>query len=235
MNGVTIPPHIVDRVVARRGTAHPFDRLDPARTALVVIDMQNGFMDDAVGHAVCPAARDVVPAVNRLAAAVRETGGGVFWVLNTHNDRNARDWSVMEDMATPARRERRAAAMSEGTKGHELWPGLHVDPADEHVRKYRYSAFLPGASDLPARLRARGFDTVLITGTVTNICCESSARDAMMTNFRVVMVSDGNAAATPEEHDASLLALYAAFTDLMDTDMIVERLHAASDRGARAA
>ncbi len=95
---------------------------------------------------------------------------------------------------------------------------------DELIKKYRYSAFLPGASDLPDRLRSRGFDTVLITGTVTNICCESSARDAMMTNFRVVMVSDGNAAATPEEHDASLIALYSSFTDLMDTDMIILRL-----------
>ena len=78
-----------------------------------------------------------------------------------------------------------------------LWPGLDVLLGDEMVPKYRFSAFLPGASDLPARLRARGFDTVLITGTVTNVCCESSARDAMMTNFRVVMVSDGNAAMTP--------------------------------------
>ena len=54
---------------------------------------------------------------------------------------------------------------------------------------------MPGTSDLPERLRARGFDTVLITGTVTNVCCESSARDANMTNFRTIMVSDGNAAA----------------------------------------
>ena len=110
MKGVNVPPHIVDRVRSRRGTEHPFDRLDPARTALVVIDMQNGFMDERVGHAVCPAARDIVPAINRLAASVRDTGGGVFWILNTHNERNAREWSVMEDMSTGPRRERRAAA-----------------------------------------------------------------------------------------------------------------------------
>ena len=232
MNGVKLPQHVIENVIKRRGTAHPFADLDPGRTALVVVDMQNGFMDDAVGHAVCPAARDIVPAVNRLAAAVRATRGGVFWVMNTYNERNARDWSVMEDMATPAGRLRRAAAMSEGTKGHELWPALQTAPDDEFVRKYCYSAFLPGASDLPDRLRARGFDTVLITGTVTNVCCESSARDAMMTNFRVVMVSDGNAAATPEEHDASLLSLYSFFTDLMDTDMIVARLEAGTAQRA---
>ncbi|MEJ1978016.1 MAG: cysteine hydrolase [Acetobacteraceae bacterium] len=224
MNGVTLPQSVIDRVVARRGTEHPFARLDPARTALVVVDMQNAFMDDAVGHAVCPAARDIVPAINRLAAATRQAGGGVFWIKNTYDESCERDWSVMQDMATPEGRQRRAAAMSADTLGHALWPALDVRPQDEIVRKYRFSAFLPGASDLPDRLRARGFDTVLITGTVSNVCCESSARDAMMGNFRVVMVSDANAAMTPEEHDASLIALYLIFTDLMDTDMVVDAL-----------
>lgn len=220
MNGVTLPQSIVDRVVRKYGTEHPFGALDPKRTALVVIDLQNGFMDDAVGHAVCPAARDVVPAVNRLADAVRQSGGGVFWVANTYDP----GWSVMVEMATPEARRRRMASMSEGTVGHRLWPTLDVRTEDEVVRKYRYSAFLAGASELPKRLRVRGLDTVLICGTVTNVCCESSARDAMMRNFRVVMVSDGNAAMTPEEHDASLISLYLSFTDLMDTDMVVRRL-----------
>jgi hypothetical protein len=69
LNGATIPDEIVARVVARRGSEHPYAELDPAKTALVVIDMQNAFMDSAVGHAVCPAAVDIVPAINRLAAA----------------------------------------------------------------------------------------------------------------------------------------------------------------------
>jgi ureidoacrylate peracid hydrolase len=232
MNGVTLPQSVIDRVVARRGTEHPFAQLDPARTALVVVDMQNAFMDDTVGHAVCPAARDIVPAINRLAGAVRQAGGGVFWIKNTFDASCERDWSVMQDMATPEGRRRRAAAMSADTPGHELWPALEVRPQDEIVRKYRFSAFLPGASDLPDRLHARGFDTVLITGTVTNVCCESSARDAMMRNFRVVMVSDANAAMTQAEHDASLIALYLSFTDLMDTGMVIARLARA---GAKAA
>lgn len=221
MNGVSFPPAIIDRVLARRGTAHIFADLDPTRTALVVIDLQNAFMDDAVGHAVCPAARDIVPNVNRLAGAVRAAGGGVFWIKNTFDATCLTEWSVMQDISTPAMRAKRAAAMTEGTKGHELWPTLAVQPEDEIVQKKRFSAFLPGASDLPARLRARGFDTVLITGTVTNVCCESSARDAMMSNFRVVMVSDGNAANTQAEHEASLTAFYLTFGDVMDTDMLV--------------
>jgi ureidoacrylate peracid hydrolase len=121
-------------------------------------------------------------------------------------------------------RAKRAGAMSEGTKGHDLWPALDVRPEDEIVKKYRFSAFLPGASELAERLRARGFDTVLITGTVTNVCCESSARDAMMSNFRVVMISDGNAATTQAEHEASLTAFYLTFGDVMDTAMVVDLL-----------
>jgi ureidoacrylate peracid hydrolase len=224
LNGAVIPDEIVKRVVERRGTEHCFAELDPARTALVVIDLQHAFMSDGVGHAVCPAARDIVPAVNRLAAAVRETGGGVFWVQMTHDARCLDEWSVAFAMNTAAAGDKRIAALSEGGLGHRLWPGLDVQPQDEIVKKYRYSGFLPGTSELPGRLRARGFDTVLITGTVTNVCCESSARDANMTNFRTIMVSDGNAAMSEAEHNASLTAFYATFGDVMDTDMIVAAL-----------
>jgi ureidoacrylate peracid hydrolase len=233
LNGATIPDAIVERVIARRGAVHSFADLDPVRTALVVIDLQHAFMNDAVGFAPVPAARDIVPAVNRLAAAVRETGGGVFWIKMTHDQRCFDDWSVAYEMAAPEYRDKRIAALSEGTLGHDLWPELDVRREDEIVRKYRYSAFLPGTSDLADRLRARGFNTVLITGTVTNVCCESSARDANMMNFRTIMVSDGNAALGQEEHDASLTAFYNTFGDVMDTDMIIAALRL--PRSARAA
>lgn len=224
MNWLDIPPAMQARVIERRGTPHVFADLDPTRTALIVVDLQNGFMDDEIGHAVCPMARDIVPNVNRLAGAVRATGGHVVWIKNTFNARTKVEWSVLEDMATPKRQAMRAAAMSEGTKGHELWPLLEVKPEDSIVKKYRFSAFLPGASKLPDLLRARGLDTVLITGTVTNICCESSARDAMMSNFKTIMVTDANAGMTMEEHQASLLAFYNVFGDVMDTDFLISRL-----------
>ena len=233
LNGTTIPDSIVRRVIEFRGSEHSFADLDPARTALVVVDLQHAFMNEAVGFAPVPAARDIVPAVNRLAATVRETGGGVFWIKMTHDERCFDDWSVAYELPTPQFRDKRIAALSEGTLGHELWPELDVQPEDEIVRKYRYSAFMPGTSELPNRLRARGLDTVLITGTVTNVCCESSARDANMTNFRTIMVSDGNAALTQELHDASLTAFYLTFGDVMDTDMIIASLRRA--RPARAA
>jgi len=224
MNWFEVPEVVAERVIARSGVAHPHANLVSRRTALVVVDLQNAFMDDEVGHAVCPMARDIVPNVNRLASVVRASGGGVFWIKNTFDERGAYEWSNSHAMLTPAMRQRRVAAMSEGTKGQELWPELDVRPEDEVVRKYRFSAFMPGTCDLPYRLRSRGYDTVLITGTVTNVCCESSARDAMMTNFKTVMVSDANAAMTMEEHNASLVAFYAIFGDVMDTDYVIQRL-----------
>jgi len=224
LNGATIPDDVVRRVTERRGTAHCYADLDPPKTALVVIDLQYAFMDPVVGHAVCPAALDIVPAVNRLAAAVRQSGGGVFWVRMAHDEHCAIDWSVNHQIVIPAAREKRIAALTPGSKGHSLWAGLDVKSDDEIVDKYRFSGFMPGTSELPDRLRARGFDTVLITGTVTNVCCESSARDAMMTNFKTIMVSDGNAAMSREEHDASLTAFYNIFGDVMDTDMVIAAL-----------
>ena len=164
--------------------------------------------------------RDIVPEVNLLAAALRQAGGGVFWVKFTNDD----DWSVCFELITPEIRRKRIATLSEGTLGHELWRDLDIQPEDEIVKKYRYSAFMPSASELPERLRARGFDTVLITGTMTNACCDSSARDANMMNFRTIMVSDANAANTKEEHNASLTAFYCVFGDVMDTDTIIESL-----------
>jgi ureidoacrylate peracid hydrolase len=120
LNGVTIPEAIMQRVIGRRGTEHSLADLDPLHTALVVIDLQHAFMNDAVGFAAVPAARDIVPAVNRLAAAVRETGGGVFWIKMTHDERCFSEWSVAYELLTPEVRARRIAALSEGTLGHEL-------------------------------------------------------------------------------------------------------------------
>jgi len=234
MHPLDIPPEIAARVEARCGRAHPFEELDPRRTAFVVIDLQVGFMDPAISHAYCAMAERIVPAVNRLAAAVRETGGGVFWIQNTHDERCDTEWSVMQRMATPAARARRVAAMTEGTPGHALWPSLDVREEDEKVLKYRFSAFIQGSSDLAARLRARGFDTVLIGGTVTNICCESSARDAMMLDFRTVMVADCNAANSDAEHNASLANFWNIFGDVMTTDHAIERLRLGAAKQAAA-
>jgi len=226
MHQTRIAQWAIDRTLERRGTLHVHENLDPRKTALVVVDLQNGFMVEEVAAAYVPVAVEIVPNVNRLAAAVRRTGGKVFWIKQTVDASSAVAWSEWLAMMTPITRQNLVANLSPGSRGHDLHPDLEVEPEDEVVLKYRFSAFVQGASDLPQRLRAQGYDTVLITGTVTNVCCESSARDAMMLNFKTVMVSDGNAARTDEEHNATLSTFLAIFGDVMDTDFLIARLEA---------
>jgi ureidoacrylate peracid hydrolase len=221
MHTISIPQSVIDRVIARRGREHTYEDLDPARTALVVVDMQNAFMMPGVAHALCPMAEKIVPNINRLAEAVRASGGTVFWIRTTFKEDSLDSWSTYFEMVTPELRAKRIAALTADSKGHELWATLDVRPADLIVEKNRFSAFIQGSSDLADVLRSRGLDTLLITGTVTNVCCESTARDAMMLNFRTVMVTDGNAAVTDEDHNASLCAFYLNFGDIMSTDMLI--------------
>ena len=233
MHKLDMPKWATDLALNRRGKAHVYENLDPSKTALVVVDLQNGFMVEEVAVAYVPIAVEIVPNVNRLAAAVRRTGGKVFWIRNTFDETNVTAWSEYFDILTPERRAAALTNMAPNSRGHQIYPTLEVKPEDEIVNKYRFSAFIQGASDLPARLRAQGYDTVLITGTVTNVCCESSARDAMMMNFKTVMVSDGNAARTDAEHNATLASFYSVFGDVMTTDYLIERLEA--NKAARAA
>jgi ureidoacrylate peracid hydrolase len=224
MHKLIIPQSVVDRVVARHGREHVHDDFDPARTALVVVDMQNAFMLPGVAHSPCLMAQEIVPNINRLARAVRDTGGTVVWIKTTYTDASLESWSTLYGMLGPQRSAKRAEALTSDSLGHELWPELDVQPLDLMVEKNRYSAFIQGSSDLAAVLRSRGLDTLLITGTVTNVCCESTARDAMMLNFKTTMITDGNAAVTDEDHNASLIGFYLIFGDIMSTDFAIDCL-----------
>ena len=221
MHTLSIPQSVVTRVIERRGREHIYENLDPARTALVVVDMQNAFMLPGVAHALCPMAEKIVPNINRLAQAVRETGGTVVWIKTTFKEDALQSWSTYFEMVSPQHGAKRVEALTAGSKGHQLWDSLEVRAQDLIVEKNRFSAFIQGSSDLAEILRARGLDTILVTGTVTNVCCESTARDAMMLNFKTVMVSDGNAAVTDADHNASLCAFYLTFGDIMSTDMLI--------------
>jgi ureidoacrylate peracid hydrolase len=235
MHKVSIPQSVIDRVVARHGREHVHDNLVPSCTALVVVDMQNAFMLPGVAHAPCLAAQDIVPNINRLATVVRQTGGTVIWIKTAYTDETLENWSTLYEMLGAKGTERRAAALTRGSKGYELWPTLDVRDGDLTVEKNRYSAFIQGSSNLEEVLRARGLDTLLITGTVTNVCCESTARDAMMLNFKTIMVTDGNAAVTDEDHNAALTAFYLIFGDIMSTDFAIECLQRNAQKGLAAA
>lgn len=234
MHKIAIPSYAIERALSRRGRINPFDSVVPARTALIVVDLQNGFMAPGQPAEIAPA-RDIVPTVNRLAAATRAAGGTVVWIQNTITPESEKSWSVfLDNFAGDEWAPRMRRAFTPGDFGHALYPTLEVRPADLTVRKHRFSALVQGASDLDAILRARGVDTLIIAGTATNVCCESTARDAMMLNYKVFFMSDANACRTDEEHNATLAILMSLFADVRSTDEMIDLLcrHATPLAGA---
>ena len=224
MHRVAIRQEIIDRVMARRGRVHWFDRLDPAKTALVTVDMQNTFCAPG-GPAEVPAARGIVENINRLSAGLRRLRSPVIWVLhaNTHH-RGTSDWQLFFDNVVSAEvRMRTIESLAPGRQ--QVWTGLETSPEDVVVIKNRYSALVPGSSTLERVLRNLGVDTLLIAGTKTNVCCESTARDAMMLDFKVVMVSDCCAALSDDEHRATLETHIQQFGDVATADEVLAWLN----------
>ena len=230
MHKIAISQSSLDRVQARLGKQHPFDMIDPRTTALLVIDMQNYFLKP--GHqGEIASAREIVPNINKLATELRNRGGHVIWIRNTTTD-TRESWSNYHAfLQKPERAERRLASMETGQDGLEYWHLNDIQPEDGKVTKNRYSAFIEGSSDIEHQLRERGIEMLLITGTATNVCCESTARDAMMLNYKVVMVSDGLCTHTDAEHNATLSAFYGQFGDVQTVDEAIQSL----DRGEKKA
>jgi len=218
---VRIPEHIVRRVMERRGSLHIYDRLEPSTTALVVVDMQNAYVLAGMPLEV-PCASEIVPNVNRLAAAVRHGGGVVIWLQMTPGTKD--DWPACYNRFGPAFGDAVAAHLARGAPGHALVDSLDVRPEDLRVEKTRYSAFIQGASSLDGELRRRGVDTIVVVGTLTNVCCEATVRDAMMLNYRAVLVSDANAALSDDEHNMALANTLSTFGDVLSSDEVIAAL-----------
>jgi ureidoacrylate peracid hydrolase len=230
MHKIEIQKSIVEAALQQRGKLNRYDRILGPTTALVVIDLQNVFMLPGMPVEV-PVAREIIPNVNRLASAMRAAGGKVAWIKMTL-DGQEESWSSFFE---GERRRDAFKALLRGTHGHALHADLEVKPNDLVVEKHRYSAFIQGSSNLDQILRGLGVDTVVIVGTLTNVCCESTARDAMMLNYKVVFVSDANAATSDEEHNASLGTILRVFGDVGSTDETIARLVAHSEPFAKAA
>ena len=210
---------ILDRLAAARGgVGNVFAAPDPARTAHVIVDLQHGFMEPGAPVEV-PMARDIVDQVNTISRAVRAAGGvNVFLRYTTPPDWQ-QQWTVFWERMGPAAAGHREA-FTPGHPMHQLWTALDRQAEDLVVDKHRFSGFFPGTSDLPQVLQDRGIDTLIISGTLTNCCCESTARDAMQAGYRVIMAADANAALTDEEHAATLHILAMVFADLMSAKEI---------------
>ncbi|HEY2136677.1 MAG TPA: isochorismatase family cysteine hydrolase, partial [Xanthobacteraceae bacterium] len=203
MHRYVMPDSVKDRVLRRQGKLLSHDTIEAGRAALVVVDMQNYFCAEGFPAEV-PLSRAIVPNINRLAAAMRAAGGTVAWVQTDSAEALTRWGNHHRHMLTPERVEKRLAGLAVDADGFKLFGDLEALPVDLRIRKVTYSAFMPGSSDIDGELKGRGIDTVLIAGTATNVCCESSARDAMLRDYRVIMLSDGNATWTDEEHAATL-------------------------------
>jgi len=232
MHSVSVRKEIADRVLQRRGRYHLFDRLDPARTALVVIDMQGTFCAPG-SPAEVPVSRDIVAPINGLTAELRKLGVPVIWVLHSNNRIGHKsDWELFfNTIVADAVREKTLESLA--AEKQEVWSGLATSPADHTVLKNRYSALIQGSSQLERTLRGMGVDTVLIAGTKTNICCESTARDAMMLDFKVVMVEDCCAALSDDEHRAALENVIQQFGDVMTATEVVARLRQLENEPAK--
>lgn len=223
MHKVSVRQHIIDRVMARRGRYHWFERLDPQRTALVVIDMQSTFCEPG-GPAEVPGSRAIVPQINALTRQLRPLGVPIVWILhaNSHLGKKS-DWEVFfNNVVASEVRSRTIESLLPGRQ--KVWPELDTDPNDLTLVKIRYSAMISGSSSLERVLRNLGIDTILIAGTKTNVCCESTARDAMMLDFKVIMVEDCMAALSDEEHLATLETFIQQFGDVMTGAEVLQRL-----------
>jgi ureidoacrylate peracid hydrolase len=223
MHAVTVRKEIVDRVLQRRGRYHLFDRLDARRTALVVIDMQSTFCAPG-GPAEVPASRGIVAPINTLTGELRSLGIPVIWVLHANAQHGGKsDWELFFNyIVADDVRERTLESLAAARQ--DVWSGLVVGPADRTVLKNRYSALIPGSSPLERVLRGMDIDTILVAGTKTNVCCESTARDAMMLDFKTVMIEDCCAALSDEEHRAALENMIQQFGDVMTAKEAIARL-----------
>jgi len=212
MHAIDLP----DWAVARGSQLNRFDAIDPLRTALVVIDMQTVFLapGEVFGN---PNALAIAPQVNRLVAAMRRAGCTVIWTRQTTSPEPPLAMPAWQyDLSIP-HVARAVEAMLPGGPSHALHPAMDVAPGDVILNKYRYSAFMCPAGALRAALEERGIEMLVIAGTLTNVCCEGTARDGNMLGYKVIVVSDATATITDAEHNAALLNLRLTFADVQDT------------------
>src|SRR3954453_22540077 len=208
------------------------DRIDPAGTAMIVVDMQNDFV--AAGAAMeTPAARAMVPKLAEALKICRSAGIRVIYTAHVHR-RDGSDMGLFDDMHPPIANR---AALVDGTPGVDIYPELAPQPGEHVIKKHRYSGFF--GTDLDIILREWGIETVIISGTTTENCCLATARDAMFRNYRVVFLSDATATcdypdcgfgAMPNQqvHHATLVILAASTAHVMPVPDLRARLIKAS-------
>jgi len=187
-------------------------KLKKAKSALLVIDMQNFFLDPKSPTFTCGGLA-ILPTVKKLIAAFRKAKRPVIFTRHVHHpdghDAGNLGW-WWEGMCV------------EGTPESEVHEDIAPLPKEKVVLKHRYSAFYN--TDLEITLRGFGIEDVAISGVMTNLCCETTAREAFMRDWRVFFLADATGTVSEEMHYASLLNLCYGFAFVTTTDKIIRDL-----------
>ncbi|RJR40596.1 MAG: cysteine hydrolase [Desulfobacteraceae bacterium] len=197
----------------------------PVRTALLNIDMQNCFVEDSPISAV--EGLTILGRINRLSAECRKAGIPVIHTSLVLRP-DGSNLGVLAETSPPAK----AGMLNKGSASTALHEGLMVDPRDILLDKPRFGAF--HGTDLELILRSRGIDTVIISGIATNVCCETTAREAMVRDFHVFFLSDGTAtapmgnASAAELQKATLATVGFLFGQVLTVDEMIEKIRSAS-------
>lgn len=193
------------------------EKVDPTHAALLVIDMQNDFCDDEGASARngqdVRTAQAIVPTLAGLATAARQAGATVIFVRVSHDE------TTDSEVRLEHRNPDRVPTCIEGTWGADWYADLRPATGDVIVTKHRFSAFINTPLDLI--LRSRGIKTIIPTGTVTNVCVESTARDGHMLDYYVVLPEDGAASSDPAAHEATLKNIRQHFGQVVKAEDIV--------------
>ena len=223
MQKAQIAREIVTADPGRRRRPRAFGAISAARAAHVIVDLQNGFVQPGAPVEV-PAARSIMPNVNRIIREVRRSGGINLFLRFTHDPDENMPWTVPGTLRPGPEGDLVRKAFARHMDYWQLSADLDLGADDLVLDKTRYSAFIPGTCELQTVLRKRNLDTVVISGVLSNCCCESTARDAMQLNYKVVFVEDANAALTDAAHNGTLDNMAALFADVISTGELVEGL-----------
>jgi len=187
------------------------------KACLLVIDMQNEFLSESGGD-FFHNALDIVPNVKRVIQACRKAGIPVVYTGHAHED-PAVDGGMTAEW-WPEIKEGRC--LVKGRKGAEIYAPLVPRKDEEVIWKHRYSGF--HNTGLETALLGMGVTDLIITGILTNICCETTARDAFMRDFRIFFLADATATSEPEFQVATLKNLAYAFAYVLTVESLVKQI-----------
>lgn len=203
--------------------------IDPARTALINVDLQNVFVE---GYDISATdGPDVVQRLNKLSKVCRGHG---MMVIHTINELRAdgSNRGVAAEVVTAYLQStgtNRRGGITAGTDGAKLHESLDVQPTDVLLTKPRYGAFT--GTDLDLILRTNNIEAVIIGGIATNVCCDTTAREANQRDYKVFFLSDGTGnhgmqgLSAEEIKAATLAAVRLAFGQVLTVDETIAKIH----------